>query len=244
MISLTGRRLALIGVADVRPRGGAFCGILDAMGFLRRRREKKWLRSVSSMGEEANESLDMDIRLNEQPLTDPTAQELRVALEAKLDAEWKMPEVWAGLGVAYTNARGDGADEHEAYAFTDALVFGYALREVEASRPDARPIPVEVASSLRDAPDRAEDVLQAVLNLVATDFDGVRLLTDEAWSDFDYWAGQFIRHRSRGRKRERGGYAVPAQVDYEHALLFGYALRCCSEVRGDGALGGEAIPAR
>ena len=26
-------------------------------------------------------------------------------------------------------------------------------------------------------------------------------------------------------------FAIPAQVDYEHALLVGYALRCCSEVR-------------
>jgi hypothetical protein len=204
------------------------------MAFLRRRRDAKWLRSL---GEQANENLDFDIRLNEQPLADPTAQELRVAVEARLDAEWKMPEVSADLGIAYTNGRGDGTDEQEAYAFTDALVFGYALREVEAARPDARQIPAEVASGLRDAPDRPEDLVRAVLDLVATDLDDVRLLTGEAWSDFDYWAGQFNRHRSRGRKRELGGFAIPAQVDYEHALLFGYALRCCSEVRGDGPLG-------
>lgn len=203
------------------------------MGFLRRRRDQKWLRSL---GGEANENLDFDVRLQEQPLTDPTAQGLRIAVEARLAAEWKMPEVWAQLGVDYTNARGYGADEQEAYAFTDALVFGYVLREIEAMRADALPMSSEVATRLRDAPARAEDVLQAVVELAETELADVRTLSGKAWSDFDYWAGQFNRVRSRGRKRERGGFAIPAQVDYEHGLLFGYALRCCSEVRRDDRL--------
>lgn len=200
------------------------------MGFLRRRREEKWLRSVA---EHANESYAFDLKLQGQPLSDETAQELRVALEARLAAEWNMPEVWAQLGIEYTNARGDGADEAEAYAFTDALVFGYALREVEAARPDARPIPASFASRLMEASDCAEDVLAAILDLAETDLRDVRLLTGEAWSAFDYWAGQFNRMRSRGRKREHGGVAIPAQVDYEHAVVVGYALRCGSETRGD-----------
>jgi hypothetical protein len=147
-----------------------------------------------------------------------------------------MPEVWAQLGVDYANARGYEADEEEAYAFTDALVFGYALREVETTRADARPMPSDIAKRLRDAPTRAGDVLQAVVELAETELPDVRTLTGKTWSDFDYWAGQFNRLRSRGRKRERGGFAIPAQVDYEHGLLFGYALRCCSEVRGDDRL--------
>jgi hypothetical protein len=200
------------------------------MGFLGRRRDEKWLRSLA---EHVNESYEPDARLLDVPLSDATAQEIRLAVEARLAADWKMPEIWARLGIDYANARGDGADEAEAYAFTDSLVLGFALREVETARSDAHPLPADVASRLRDAPNRAGDVLQAILDLVETKLGDVRTLTGEAWSDFDYWAGQFSRIRSRGRKLEAGGVAVPATIDYEHALLFGYALRCCAEARGD-----------
>ncbi|HWY90440.1 MAG TPA: hypothetical protein VNY31_07185 [Solirubrobacteraceae bacterium] len=197
------------------------------MGFLARRRSKKWITSLNQIGEESD-------RLVELPLSDEIAQEIREAVEARLAAEWKMPAGWAALGVEYTNARGDGADEADAYAFTDALVFGYTLREVESARPDGRPVPADIATLLKALPARADDVLQAVVDLAESRVPDILILSGEAWDDFDYWAGQFNRARSRGRRRQDRAIApLPATVDYEHALLFGYALRCCAEVRGD-----------
>jgi hypothetical protein len=198
------------------------------MGFLARRRDNKLIASLNQIGEESD-------RLVELPLSDEVAQEIRKAVEARLAAEWKMPAVWAALGVEYTNARSDGSDEADGYAFTDALVFGYALREVESARPDGRPIPSDIATFLKGVPNHAYDVLQAVGDLAASRLPDILILSGEAWDDFDYWAGQFNRARSRGRRRQDRAIApLPAVVDYEHALLFGYALRCCAEVRGDG----------
>jgi hypothetical protein len=204
------------------------------MGFLARQRSKKLIASLNQIGEESD-------RLVELPLSDEVAQEIREAVEARLAAEWKMPAVWAALSVEYTNARGDGADEADAYAFTDALVFGYALREVEAAHPNGRPVPSDIATHLTGVPNRSDAVLQAVVDLAASRLPDILILSGEAWSDFDYWAGQFNRARSRGRRRQDGAIApLPAAVDYENALLFGYALRCCAEVRGDDPFGVSA----
>ena len=47
-----------------------------------------------------------------------------------------MPAFWSQLGVDYTNAREDVRGESDSYAFTDAMVLGYALRWVESERAD------------------------------------------------------------------------------------------------------------
>ncbi len=180
----------------------------------------------------------MSDALLRSPLTNHLAQELREAVEARLEAGWKMPPFWSQVGCDLANM--DAAqDERESYAFTDSLVLGYTLREAESRRSDARPVPDDIKVPLISAAadDRSHVALQTAVALAAARLPEVRLLRDEAWSDFDYWAGQFSRGRSRQRAHQvhraaglDGLPAVPAVVDYERALDLGYALRCCAEV--------------
>ena len=86
----------------------------------------------------------------ESPLKDSLAQEIRVAVEQRLEQDWQMPAFWSQLGVDYTNAREDVRGEADSYASTDAMVLGYALRWVESERADGRRVPDDIALQLED----------------------------------------------------------------------------------------------
>jgi hypothetical protein len=196
------------------------------------------LQQSKGIGEESD-------RLVQLPLSDELAQQIREAVEARLNAEWQMPASWSQLGIDYTNSREDVNSEEDAYAFTDALVFGYALREVESARSDGHPVPADVAARLKGLPDDGAGLLEALLDLVGTwtepstsRLPEIFTLTGEGWSDFEYWAHQYNVSRSRARYREAvraagsDMYVPPSMVDYTHAMWFGYALCCCAEARG------------
>lgn len=181
---------------------------------------------------------DTSDRLVELPLRDEAAQQCRLAVEQRLREEWQMPPFWSRIGVDYTTARDEVEGEEDSYAFTDALVFGYVLREVDALRPGARSVPDDVAARLAQAPAEARQrvALETTADL-AQRVPEILSLTGEAWDEFEYWARQFNLKRSRGRRRERQEAVgidylapLPSLVDYEGGLAFGYALRCCAEV--------------
>lgn len=198
------------------------------MGFLARRRARKFSEELKGIGEMSDDLVGL-------PLDDARGQELRVAVEKRLGGEWRMPPFWSQIGLDYTNAREDVEDS---LAFTDALVFGYALREIEAQRPDARPVPPDIAVRLAEVPAdaRQQVAMQTAIDLAATRLPKILSLTGDAWDEFEYWACQFNVMRSRGRRRETYESAgvemapLPSLVDYRAGLAFGYALRCCEEV--------------
>ena len=170
--------------------------------------------------------------LVESPLKDSLAQEIRVALEQRLEQDWQMPAFWSQLGVDYTNAREDVGGEADSYAFTDAMVLGYALRCVESERADGRSVPNDVALQLEDlGQDQQGRALEIVVDVAGSRLSEIRTLTGEAWDEFDYWAWQFVAKRSRTRR----GSLVRDWMNYGAALAFGYALRCCVEVSGPAA---------
>jgi hypothetical protein len=167
--------------------------------------------------------------LVESPLKDSLAQEIRVAVEQRLEQDWQMPAFWSQLGVDYTNAREDVRGEADSYAFTDAMVLAYALRWVESERADGRSVPDDIALQLEDlGQDQQGRALEIVVDVAGSRLSEIRTLTGEAWDEFDYWAWQFVAKRSRTRR----GSPVRDWMDYGTALAFGYALRCCVEVSG------------
>ena len=167
--------------------------------------------------------------LVESPLKDSLAQEIRVAVEQRLEQDWQMPAFWSQLGVDYTNAREDVRGEADSYASTDAMVLGYALRWVESMRADGRSVPDDIALQLEDlGQDQQGRALEIVVGVAGSRLSEIRTLTGEAWDEFDYWAWQFVAKRSRTRRDS----LVRDWVDYGTALAFGYALRCCVEVSG------------
>ncbi len=170
-------------------------------------------------------------RLVQSPLKYTLGQEIRVAVEQRLEEDWQMPAFWSGLGVDYTNMREDVHGEEDALAFTDGLVLGYVLRWVESERRDARNVPGDIAIRLGDVGQEEQaGVLQTVIDVAASRLPEIRTLTGEAWSEFDYWAWQFVAKRSRDRRRS----AVRLWVDHGDAIAFGYATRCCEEVSAFG----------
>src|SRR4051794_9674758 len=201
------------------------------MGFLARRRAAKFTEELKVSGSLADSLVSV-------ALNDPVGQELRLAAERRLEEEWQMPPFWAQLGLDYTNAQDEVEDQEDGWAFTDALGIGYALREIEAARPDGRPVPEDVRVRLAAASDedRAEVAIRTVVDVAASRLHEFRLLDDEAWDEFEYWVSQWAGSRSRGRRRERLDAAgvdyiapLPSYVDYRAALAFGYALRSCQE---------------
>jgi hypothetical protein len=215
-----------------------------AMGFFGRRRAAKLETELGRVGDTADQRVDL-------PLNDPTAQELRTAVEQRLEADWQMPAFWSQVGLDYANARDDVNNEEDAWAFTDSLVLGYVLRRVEAERSDARPIPSDIAMRLGEADprDRRRAAVETAADVATNRMSEIRILDADAWYEFDYWAWQFNCRRSRGRRREvfeRSGFgsaAIPANVDYGAGLAFGYALRCCEEVSDFGVEKPPAVPA-
>jgi hypothetical protein len=69
-------------------------------------------------------------------------------------------------------------------------------------------------------------VLQTVVDVAASRLPEIRTLTGEAWSEFDYWAWQFVAKRSRDFRQS----STRLWVDLGAATAFGYAMRCCEEV--------------
>jgi hypothetical protein len=206
-----------------------------AMGFFGRRRAAKFEDQLGSVGDTADQLVDL-------PLNDPTAQELRTEVQQGLEAHWHMPEFWSQVGLDYVNARDDVRNQEDSWAFSDALLLGYVLRRVEAERPDARPVPPDIALRLDQAEPgaRQREALRIAADVAASRLPDIRILDNDAWYEFDYWAWQFNCKRSRARRRElyeaSGARfpAIPANVDYGAGLAFGYALRCCEEVSGLG----------
>jgi hypothetical protein len=166
-------------------------------------------------------------RLVESPLKDTMGQEIRVAVEQRLEEDWQMPAFWSELGIAYTHMREDVHGEEDALAFTDGLVVGYVLRWVESERADARHVPADIVIRLGDLGQEDQaGVLQTVIDVAGSRLPEIRTLTGEAWNEFDYWAWQFVAKRSRERRRS----AIRLWVDHGEAIAFGYATRCCEEV--------------
>jgi hypothetical protein len=89
------------------------------VGFLARRRQAQFQQQLAG-------GVEMLDTLVESPLKDSLAQEIRVAVEQRLEQDWQMPAFWSQLGVDYTNAREDVRGEADSYAFTDAMVLGRA----------------------------------------------------------------------------------------------------------------------
>jgi hypothetical protein len=201
------------------------------MGFFGRRRAAKFEDQLASVGDTADQLVDL-------PLNDPAAQELRTEVQQGLEAHWHMPEFWSQVGLDYVNARDDVHNQEDSWAFSDALLLGYVLRRVEAERPDAHPVPPDIALRLDEAEPgaRQREALRIAADVAASRLPDIRILDNDAWYEFDCWAWQFNCKRSRGRRREMyegsGGMfpAIPANVDYGAGLAFGYALRCCEEV--------------
>jgi hypothetical protein len=135
------------------------------MGFLARRRGKNLERLLGNEFMEskrvAGTMMDETVRY---PLTDELAQQIRTEVEAKLQASGQIPKEWVNLGIHYAKSREDVKNKRDAIAYCDAVVFGYALRDVEAARPDARPLPADAAAVLRGVPDSPEDLLRAILD--------------------------------------------------------------------------------
>jgi hypothetical protein len=139
--------------------------------------------------------------LVESPLKDGLAQEIRVAVEQRLEQDLQMPAFWSQLGVDYTNAREDVRGEADRYAFTDAMVLGYALRWVASDRADGRSVPDDIALQLEDlGQDHQGRALEIVVDVAGSRLSEIRALTGEAWDEFDYWAWQFVATRSRTRR--------------------------------------------
>lgn len=200
-----------------------FGGIYSPLvGFLPRRRQAQFQQQLAG-------GVDMLDTLVESPLKDGLAQEIRVAVEQRLEQDWQMPAFWSQLGVDYTNAREDVCGEADSYAFTDAMVLGYALRWVESDRADGRSVPDDIALQLEDlGQDHQGRALEFVVDVAGSRLSEIRTLTGEAWDEFDYWAWQFVAKRSRTRR----GSLIRDWVDYGTALAFGYVLRCSVEVSG------------
>ena len=115
------------------------------------------------------------------PLKDSLAQEIPVAVEQRLEQDWQMPAFWSQLGIDDTNAREDVRGEADSYAFTDAMVLGYALRWVESERADGRSVPVDIALQLEDlGQDQQGRALEIVVDVAGSRLSEIRTLTAEA----------------------------------------------------------------
>ena len=203
------------------------------MGFLDRRRAAEFNEQLQGVGDMADSLVDLE-------LEDGDAQELRVAVERRLQEDWEMPEPWDDIAGGYPYAQDDDASDEEIFACNDAVEFGYVLREIELERPDAKPVPGDIAVRLSEIPPETEKFHHVAYDLAidraSSRLPEIRTLEGEAWRKFEYWASQFNVRRSRGRRRDKliaagltDAPAIPANVDYDAALSFGYAIHCCQE---------------
>lgn len=196
------------------------------MGFLRRRKTEKFLAELDQLGVQMDASA-------EWPLPNPEAQALRVGAEERLAGlDAPMPAAWAQTGLDLTNLHDEVADhEHDAWAFTDALMVGYYVRAEQLARGNAVPPDAELSARL-NVPDpvaAARARLETVRELAHT--IGTRSgLADETWQAVRSWTRLHGLRRSRERARQAGGpLAIPSPVPYEEAFDAGYALHYAQE---------------
>ncbi len=162
------------------------------------------------------------------PLDDPTAQGLRQRADELLDPE-QAPRLPPAVGEAMSRLATDVSDsESEFHLASDALVFGYRMREAEMEMLNWNGFDPESAARFAEWHKTEPEMAVAggalhVADQLPAPFGG----PDEVWEALQSWGSQEARTRSAGRQHhemEDGGPPDLSDELVERMFAIGYGL--------------------